>query len=1350
MKNKLFITSIKYILIIILIFVNYSNNSILSFSFPTATTLNNGNILVIHKTGIDICDSTLSTIVRNIKEFSAESEQISSIEKSAQVSIAKYDDGYIVSIIINTIYFFNEEGYIKKNKSINNALYYSLSIYKYDSDYHYFLVGYIYEQSLNLYYYKFSPSDGNIFEGAKLEGFQETFNSTKIKIQNKGLSCQILKNNNNNDCILCLYDIYMDYKNFLFYASFSINGQAIIHKDSECKNFFYSIDCIKSSVNSIFSEGLFCYYFYNSDVKCELLSFINEYNETCDNFDDFALNKIHGLKVEYYAETNIFLFGYLNQEGGIIIGKFEDDTEYYDILDKYNTCIYINGYSLLYLNINRQYYILSNSQCEGIEYTFDSLLFDEQSNKDKKKEEEGVVESEEEEEVEKEVEGKVEKEGEIEEELGKVEEEGNLEEERKIEEEVGKVEKEGNMEEVIKKEEEGKVKEEEEVAELEEENEEKKEIKEEEKEDDEEEIINIIDCKELENCKSCDEFSLKNNLCLECNHEKGYYELKNNQLENGGYKKCINNTLKYPNYYFDKEEQSYKKCFQVCATCEYGGNEKENNCTSCGSIYIKNQDLPDSLNCMMKCNFFYYYTKYNIYTCTDYEYCPKDFNKLIKEKGKCIDDCKKDNVYKYQYNGKCFKKCPNDTKSDNDDYICKDINLDICKLSQEYYSFSNEKLNSEEIEIMSKSYATSFNSTDNHVSIFTNNIYSFTLYKDNNCIYELKLTIPEIDFGDCYDKIKSEYKIDSNLIIGMFIQNNNNDYYFFNPNNGDILDYKKICNNTTIIVKEDLFSKIDNSKTNINSILYLTEQNINVFNITNVFYTDICFKFDSPIDKDIALKDRVALYYPNITLCENGCQTKGVNLTSLRAICNCKLNDIMKKNIFENNAIYQSTLGNIEDIISKTNIEVVKCFKEVFTYKYAFSSIGLYVILVLLISVIILTIIYFKKTSYKIQKYIYDITEQYLFYLSTQKNNIENSNNNSMTLFNDNNKGIKNEPLKRKKKKSLEKENNKNVGKNKKHKKKRKTISFKYKKYTIFENNKNPQIKNYFIHNNIINNFPDISNKQSINELSPNSNEQIIKYKLSNRINLVNNNNRLITSKNEKLNIEEYLITDIDDLDYEDIIKKEKRKMCVYFCEKLNNNQIMLNTFCVVDHLRPRTIKIILFIVDIDLYLFVNALFFNEDYISEVFHLPYPDNFFTFIPRSVERFFYTSLVGVIVGYVIDFFFIEEKKIKKLFKLEKENLVILRYEITQIIKSIQKRNKWFIGLSFVIITFTAYYIFCFNNIYPHMRNEWIKSSIMIIILMQILSILACLLETIIRYISFKFKSEKLYKLSLLFS
>ena len=254
------------------------------------------------------------------------------------------------------------------------------------------------------------------------------------------------------------------------------------------------------------------------------------------------------------------------------------------------------------------------------------------------------------------------------------------------------------------------------------------------------------------------------------------------------------------------------------------------------------------------------------------------------------------------------------------------------------------------------------------------------------------------------------------------------------------------------------------------------------------------------------------------------------------------------------------------------------------------------------------------------------------------------------------------------------------------------------------------------------------------------------------------NSNNLISdeskSKKNYLNISKnignYLLTDLDDMDYDEAIKKDKRKFSQFLYEKLKTNQIILNTFWAVDPLRPRTIKIILFILEINLYLFVNGLFFNEEYISEVFHSEKPEKFFTFIPRSIGRFFYTTSVGVIVSYIIDYFFVEEKKIKGIFKREKDNIIVLKYEITQIIKEIQKRNNSFIILSFCIIILTIYYIFCFNNIYPHMKNEWIKSSVIIIIFMQILSLIACLLEAIIRFISFKCKSEKLYKFSLLFS
>ena len=234
------------------------------------------------------------------------------------------------------------------------------------------------------------------------------------------------------------------------------------------------------------------------------------------------------------------------------------------------------------------------------------------------------------------------------------------------------------------------------------------------------------------------------------------------------------------------------------------------------------------------------------------------------------------------------------------------------------------------------------------------------------------------------------------------------------------------------------------------------------------------------------------------------------------------------------------------------------------------------------------------------------------------------------------------------------------------------------------------------------------------------------------------------------INLNEYLITDFDGMDYDDAIRRDKRKFCEYFLDKLKFNQIILNTFFTVEPLKPRAIKILLLILDLDLYLFVNALFINEDYVSQIFNLNKKDTFFSFIGRSMDRFLYTTIVGVILNYITVFFFVEEKKIKGIFKREKGNCIILKYEITQIIKAIKNRYLCFILISFIISILTWYYIFCFNNIYPHMKVEWIKSSIVIIIIMQILSILLSLLETVIRFLSLKFKSEKIFKISLFLS
>ena len=282
----------------------------------------------------------------------------------------------------------------------------------------------------------------------------------------------------------------------------------------------------------------------------------------------------------------------------------------------------------------------------------------------------------------------------------------------------------------------------------------------------------------------------------------------------------------------------------------------------------------------------------------------------------------------------------------------------------------------------------------------------------------------------------------------------------------------------------------------------------------------------------------------------------------------------------------------------------------------------------------------------------------------------------------------------------------------------------------------------------------DISNKPSkkIIELnSKNNSKQNSDVNIIKSLENVEDKNKEIEpiinnlQNNLNINIDEYLKTDPDDMDYDEAIRGDKRSYCQYFFDKIRSEQILLNTFFKKEILKPMPIKIILLILNTDLYFIINALFFNENYISDLLD-PKNDNTWSFLNRIMDRIITLTIIGVIINYIIEFFFVEEKKIKRIFKVEKENMLILKYEIVKIIKSIYIRYNIFIILTMVIMIFSLYYIFCFNNIYPSMKGEWIKSSLIIIAIMQVFPIFLCFLDTSIRFISFKCKSERLFRLS----
>ena len=94
--------------------------------------------------------------------------------------------------------------------------------------------------------------------------------------------------------------------------------------------------------------------------------------------------------------------------------------------------------------------------------------------------------------------------------------------------------------------------------------------------------------------------------------------------------------------------------------------------------------------------------------------------------------------------------------------------------------------------------------------------------------------------------------------------------------------------------------------------------------------------------------------------------------------------------------------------------------------------------------------------------------------------------------------------------------------------------------------------------------------------------------------------------------------------------------------------------------------------------------------------------------------------------------------------------MIKREIIELIKEIKRRYISFIIIVFLLLFTSLYYLLCFNYVYPKSQIEWIKSSIAIIIIIQILSILKIFLAAIIRYLIFLYYSEYIFKFSKVFS
>ena len=1363
--NKLFV-------IIFLIYLKEGNSRV-TFKYPSAITLPNNNYFIVEKNGIYIYNKDF-IFIRSY-DFDT-NEKINDLSELSEILI-RLQNNYLICFIKSKIYFFDNTGNLlaKISNIIVDSSYTHPTIAPIyvKSNYYYFVLGYfIPTYKLKLIYYKIDLQSFSLtkVDDAINDDF-ESYYYIDYDFRSKGLSCEymlddykyeyyllicflIIKDGNHDDLTQSYYQITDSsidwtgaYKMSYIETDDIKNGIQI--KSVTSKNLRFAIISVLFSTNNL-KYYLFRFEWGNVD------KFGKFYETGNTNFNCRA--SLYAMKLNYLENNNNIVLSCINSGSTVQAMMFTDGLTKISSNNQFSFCESIYGHSVLYSAANSEYYVISDVQCGKYIRSYEPLVGElseiiettilivttqpiivTETITEKIIEKLTEIQTEQitdeiTEELTEEITEKIEKE----------KEERSIEKEN-IEEDLNY---ENEKENLSEKEEEEKTVEKEIETDI---------YKEEEKEVIEETIksseisttfISLFNCSDLIKCSICNEESYNKKLCIECNNLLGFYYLNKNpnSFRRNKYIDCVNEETKPSNFYFNSLNQDYEMCYTTCATCKFFGDDEKNNCTTCDEeIYTKYREEENSTNCVVKCK--YYITDSNIRQCI--KECPDEYNLFIEEVNKCIDDCKKDREYKYRYNGRCYKRCPNNTLDDND-YICKDIQTNKCFLSINEINYLNENFTIDKAESLTIKYAGEFSYTDNHVSQYkdSNDIYRLTIYINSECISELKLQIPEIDFKNCSQHVKDFYQINDNeniiiAIIDKKIQGTNIrkiiSHGMFYLTSGKYLNPNDICKEEKILFVESVEDKLMAAGIKLELYQDMAKEGIDLFDLSSPFYNDVCFQYNST--KDIALKDRVLVYFPNISLCDDNCELKGVNTTSLEAICECLYADTQHKDALKENALVKSSFGDIEELINSINIYVLKCVKLLTKVKNIDKCYGGFIILSLLLIQIVYVVIYCSKSLYHINKYVFGVINNYLKYLQKEENN------SYKRIIKNKSKTVK-----------VYNSNKNNAPPNSKEKHRKFKYERNYKKKSI-----NKSIKNHI--NFYFNNDQD-KNKEQSPQIENNNNKNIKNNDiLLNKKNNVNSNEFLCSSKGAlykgnsisilqlkndlDINFEEYLEMELENMDYYEAIKKDKRTFCSILGENITSNQMIINTFCMDEPLKPKPIKILLLTLQIDLYLFVNGLFFDEEYISKIFHLE-EDNLSSILERFLENLLYATLVGVIVGYIIELFFVEEQKIKNILKIENENILVMQYETIKIMKSIKTRYILFIIISLLISVFTIIHISCFNIVYHHTTMEWLIFSFIIIVLIQLFSVLVCFLQSLLRFISLKYKSEKIYKLSLLMS
>ena len=844
-------------------------------------------------------------------------------------------------------------------------------------------------------------------------------------------------------------------------------------------------------------------------------------------------------------------------------------------------------------------------------------------------------------------------------------------------------------------------------------------------------------------CNSCLRESVMINKCLSCNEDEGYYQKYNDTNNYLLLINCYNKETIDDGYYLDKNLNMFIPCFRTCSKCSKAGDENNNNCEECKSGYSFNNITK---NCEEKCNYYYYFDNKNKYHCTDGNNCPSNYNKLIEKKKRCIDDCNKDDTYKYEYGNQCHLNCPVNTIP-NENNICITEQTELVCPEEYPYELVNKKIcikqcNATDLlsnickinnPIAKNSGASNIKDsiTDGSLNDILENVTKNgedLIINEKDIKYQITTTsnqnsdqtnnnISTIKLGECENVLKEKYNISKDDPLLIFKIDAKIEGF-----SSTVVEYEVYHP----ITKEQLnLTYCQNTSIEIQIPVTIDEEEVYKYDPSSEYYNDICTTSTSDSGTDIILSDRQSEYVNNnLSLCESSCTYNGYDTTTKKAKCECNvktsISDITNVKI-DKDKFFDGFL----DLKSLINISVMKCYKLLFSKKGFLNNIGNYILLPIIAYNILSSFLFYVKGYNLLKNQINKMVEKLKEYNPPVDENLTDK---KIKIFDK-------KPKKSKNKKKKKKEGRKS--KSKKKSKKNEEMNAPPKK------NKKKKSISIIINNNNYNNYSD-----SLNTIKSTGAKYIFEKGPTMKCDIIPNKELTIKEKydpkpeEKKIkSMEYYNDTELNNLDYKDALEIDKRTYFKYYISLIKKKQLLIFTFYPSNDYNSMIIKICLFLFSFVLYYTINALFFTDSTMHKIYEDEGAFNFFYHIPQIL----YSTIISSIINIIAKKLSLSENNVLTI-KNEKNSENVDK-KMEKVLKCLIIKFILFFIVCLLFLLLFWYYLACFCAVYKNTQYYLIKDTLISFSLSLLYPFGLNLLPGILRIPSLKTNNrEFMYKFS----